>query len=94
MEYKGTVIIAGSEALQIAPDAAFRRLQSVLKIVQDSINNREYIPESLNLKINKRLKLTAFQRFLFTINPFKNFYWNYRAGQNGFKINLKYQPYR
>lgn len=93
MDYRGTVIIAGSEAMQMAPDGAFRKLQSKLKIVGNAISNREIIPDNINILINKRDRLTAFQQFLFNINPLKNFYWNYRAKQHGVKINLLDQPY-
>lgn len=93
MDYRGTVIIGGSESLQIAPDGAFRKLQSNLKIIGNSINKRETIPENINMRINKRDRLTAIQRFLFTMNPLKNFYWNYRAKQHGIKINLTDRPY-
>ncbi|MBI9098106.1 MAG: NAD(P)H-dependent oxidoreductase [Spirochaetaceae bacterium] len=93
MDYKGTVIIGGSESLQMAPDGAYRKLQSHLKIVGNSIKNREMIPDNTNLLINKRDRLTAFQQFIFTINPLKNFYWNYRAKQQGIKIDLTDQPY-
>jgi hypothetical protein len=41
MEYKGTVIIAGSEALQMAPDGAFRRLQSIPSRISTGITGRE-----------------------------------------------------
>lgn len=93
MDYMGTVIIGGSEAMQLAPDGAFRKLQSKLKIVGTAVNNREKIPENINLSINKRERLTALQRFIFKINPLKNFYWNYRAKKHGAKINLRDQPY-
>ncbi len=93
MDYMGTVIIGGSEAMQIAPDAAFRKLQSKLQIVGNVINNIELIPENINILINKRDRLTAFRRFLFKISPLKNFYWNYRVKQHGVKINLLDQPY-
>jgi len=93
MDHKGTVIIGGSEALQMAPDGAFRRLQSNLKIVGDAIRNGKSIPDDINILINKRDRLTAFQRFMFSINPLKNFYWNYRAKQHGAKINLMDKPY-
>ncbi|MDA3810412.1 MAG: NAD(P)H-dependent oxidoreductase [Spirochaetaceae bacterium] len=93
MDYKGTVIIGGSEAMQMAPDGAFRKLQSNLHIVGNSIKNKDPIPENINLLINKRERLSALQRFLFTINPLKHFYWNYRARKHRKKINLLDQPY-
>ena len=93
MDYMGTVIIGGSEAMQMAPDGAFRKIQSKLKIVGNTITNRETIPDNINILINKRDRLTALRRFLFKINPLKNFYWNYRAKQHGVKINLLDQPY-
>jgi len=93
MDYMGTVIIGGSEAMQIAPDGAFRKLQSKLKIVGNAIITGERVPDNINILINKRDRLTAFQLFLFKINPFKNFYWNYRSKQHGVKIDLLYQPY-
>jgi len=88
MDYKGTVIIGGSESMQMAPDGAFRKLRSKLKLVGGAINNKETIPENINILINKREMLTTFQKFLFRINPLKNFYWKYRANQHGEKINL------
>lgn len=93
MDYKGTVIFAGSEAMQVAPDGAFRKLQSHLKLVGNAVQSGKSIPENINIKINKRDRLTSFQLFLFKINPIKNFYWNYRAKQHGIKINLLDQPY-
>ena len=93
MDYKGTVIIGGSEAMQMAPDGAFRRLQSHLKIVWNAINNGETIPDNINIRINKRDRLTAIHRFFFNINPLKNFYWNYSARPHGVKLNLADQPY-
>jgi len=93
MDYKGTVIVGGSESMQMAPDGAFRKLQSNLKIVGKAIENKEMVPENINILINKRDRLTAIQRFIFSINPLKNFYWNYRAKQHGIKINLTDQPY-
>lgn len=93
MDYMGTVIIGGSEAMQMAPDGAFRKLQSKLKIVGNAIITGERVPDNINILINKRDRLTAFRLFLFKISPFKNFYWNYRAKQHGVKINLLDQPY-
>lgn len=93
MDYMGTVIIGGSEAMQMAPDGAFRKLQSALGIVRESIENNQEIPEDLNIRINKRDRLTLIQRFLFTINPLKDFYWHYRARKNKNRIDLKAQPY-
>lgn len=93
MDYRGTVIIAGSEAMQMAPDGAFRKLQSNLKVIGNAIENNKVIPENINILINKREKLTAFQLFVFRVNPLKNFYWNYRAQKHGGKINLTDMPY-
>ena len=93
MDYKGTVIIGGSEAMQMAPDEAFRKLQSALKIVHKTINDKELIPENINLMINKRERLTPLRRFIFLVNPLKNFYWYFRAGRKGLRLNLKARPY-
>nr|WP_246433928.1 NAD(P)H-dependent oxidoreductase [Spirochaeta isovalerica] len=95
MDYKGTVIIGGSESMQMAPDQAFRKLQINLKLVGQAIKEYKNLPEDINIRINKRERLSGFRRFLFRITPgpLKNFYWHYRAGQHGEKIDLKGRPY-
>ncbi|MBN2658145.1 MAG: NAD(P)H-dependent oxidoreductase [Spirochaetales bacterium] len=95
MDYKGTVIIGGSEAMQMAPDQAFGKLQKNLRLVGKAIEEKREIPEDINLRINKRDRLTGFQRFIYarTPGPLRNFYWHHRARQHGVKIDLKARPY-
>lgn len=93
MDLLGVVIIGGSEALQMAPDSMFKRQIFILQDVIRSIEKGSTFPEDINIRINKRKRLTWFQRLLFSINPLKNFYWNYRASKHDFKVDLKAQPY-
>jgi len=95
MDYKGTVIIGGSEAMQMAPDQAFGRLQANLKLVKKAILMGEALPEDLNLRINRKERMNWLQRALFTITPgfLKHFYWHHRARQHKGKINLRARPY-
>jgi multimeric flavodoxin WrbA len=95
MEYKGTIIIGGSESMQMAPDNAFRKLQSILKEAGKYIEEGKDLPEDINMRINKRERMPWIQRSLFSLAPgfLKNFYWHYRARQHKEKINLKAQPY-
>lgn len=93
MNCLGVAIIGGSEALQMAPDQMFSRQINELQSVIRSIEDQTKFPLDINIKINKRDKLTGFQRFIFKINPLKNFYWIYRASKHPFKVNLKDMPY-
>ena len=95
MKYRGTVIIAGSESMQMAPDQAFRRIQGLLREAGNAMEEGRSLPEDLNMRINKRERLTGLQRFFYTLapGPLKNFYWNYRAKKSGGKIDLKARPY-
>jgi NAD(P)H-dependent FMN reductase len=93
MKLLGVVIIGGSEALQMAPDNMFSRQIKELQSVITSIEAQDTFPEDINIKINRRARLTGLQRFVYTINPFKHFYWNYRASKHEHKVNLKARPY-
>lgn len=95
MKYKGTVIIGGSEAMQMAPDNAFRRIQSNLQQMGKAMAEGRSISEDMNIRINKRERMPRIQRVLFTLAPgaLKNFYWNQRAKQHGVKNQLLAQPY-
>lgn len=93
MELLGVVIIAGSEALQMAPDNLFKRHIKILQDVIRSIDSDTKFPDDINIRINRRERLTWLQRFLFIINPLKNFYWHYRASKHDHKVKIKAQPY-
>lgn len=93
MKCLGVAIIGGSEALQLAPENMFSRQIIELRDVIECIDEDRIFPEDLNLRINKRLKLTGLQRLLFTISPLKNFYWHYRASKHKHKVNLRARPY-
>ncbi|MGL1890645.1 MAG: NAD(P)H-dependent oxidoreductase [Spirochaetaceae bacterium] len=94
MNLLGVIIIGGSEALQMAPDNMFSRQIKVIEGLAKNIENQEKFPEDINIKINRKLRLTRLERFIFSMNPLKNFYWNYRASRHTHKVNLKAKPHR
>jgi len=93
MNLLGVVILAGSEALQLAPERMFQRQIAELQKIIECIEKNKPFPDDINIRINKRESLSWLQRIVFTINPFKNFYWNYRASKHDHKVRLKAKPY-
>lgn len=93
MNLLGVAIIGGSEALQVAPDSMFSKQIKELDSVIEAIDYDKKFPDDLNTRLNKVYKLSPLQQFLYTLNPFKHFYWNYRASKHKFKVNLKARPY-
>lgn len=93
MDYKGTLIMAGSEALQSAPDGFFGKKVSVFNGLEKSIANNEPFNEELSYKISGFYKMNTFQRTVFTLNPLKDFYWNYVLKKNDAKKDVKNAPY-
>lgn len=91
--YMGTLIMAGSESMQMAPDQLYGRQKPIIQSMAKLIENGQAIPESLNQKMNRRERLSIGMRIAFMLNPFKNFYWNHRANQHDHKADLKAQPY-
>jgi NAD(P)H-dependent FMN reductase len=93
MNYLGTLIMGGSESMQMAPDQMYRRQKPIIQRLLDYLEQGKTLPEGINLQMNRREKMSGIQRWVFTINPFKNFYWNYRAKQHDHPVNIKAQPY-
>lgn len=93
MNYLGTVIMAGSESLQMAPDNFYRRQLPLFRSLYSFLERGEKIPEGITKKLSKTERQSKLASYLYKINPFKNFYWNYRANQHGFKGDLRARPY-
>ena len=93
MTYKGTVIMAGSEAMQVAPDGFFsKKIPLFHKLLDLIIRGEEFNPE-LTMKLSRSYRLTPWQRLLFRLNPLKDFYWNFRLKKSGARHLAKAKPY-
>ncbi|MDC7221772.1 MAG: NAD(P)H-dependent oxidoreductase [Spirochaetales bacterium] len=93
MDYLGTLIMAGSESLQMAPDKFFRKKMPFFKQVNDSLLKGEKLPEGINRKMNRVEKHSPLGNMLYGLFPFKNWYWHHRAKQHGTKESLRARPY-
>lgn len=94
MDYKGTLIMAGSEALQSAPDGYFGKKLSIFRTLYKTLLNAQNFNESLSYQLSSYYQLNMFQKILFTINPLKDFYWNYVLKKNNAKKKVNDAPYK
>jgi multimeric flavodoxin WrbA len=94
MKLLGVAIIAGSEALQMAPDEMFTRQKGILQEMMRYIEAERRFPDDINERLNGARSLSRTRRILFSINPFKHFYWHLRASKHQHRVHLKAQPYR
>lgn len=93
MDYKGTLIMAGSEALQSAPDGFFGKKLTIFRTLYKTILKRQTFDEQLSYQLSSYYKLNLVQKILYTINPLKNIYWNYSLKKNNARKKVKDAPY-
>ncbi len=93
MNYKGTLIMAGSEAMQMAPDGYFNKKVTLFQSLLSSIVKGANFDEALSMKLSGCYQLSPLQQFLYRINPFKDFYWHYRLKKSGARHLVKAKPY-
>lgn len=94
MAYKGTLIMAGSESLQMAPDQFFNKKLPIFHGLLKTISEGSSFDDDMSLKLSNCYQMSPFQQFIFTINPLKNFYWNMRLKKNHARKLVKAQPYK
>jgi NAD(P)H-dependent FMN reductase len=93
MNLLGVVILAGSEALQMAPDEMYTRKIQEIRNLLPFIEEVEEFPPDINIRINKKKALSRWEIIAHSLNPFRNFYWHYRASRHDHKVRLKARPY-
>ncbi|MDA3845025.1 MAG: NAD(P)H-dependent oxidoreductase [Vallitaleaceae bacterium] len=93
MNHLGTIIWAGSEPLQMAPDNFFRKKIILFEGQLATILTKKRLPEDISEQLGGKEHISKFQSIIYPITPFKDFYWNSQLKKNKAKKLLKNQPY-
>lgn len=82
MNLLGTVVMGGSEALQVAPDNYFGKKLKAYKVLSGNLAKQETLDDKAVKIIAGSERFSKFMIFLLKILP-TDFYWNGRLKKNG-----------
>ena len=93
MNYMGTVVMGGSEALQAAPESFFKKQIKHFNALGMNVKNIQPLDKDSIKNISKVEKLGLFQKIIMKMTFISDYYWNSAMKRNGVFENKYDRPY-